>query len=145
MTMGVRPGREELPDLTADAFSEGAGKSLVDALKRRVSHTVELAAVELQYASVSVLAMLMLIIVASATAVVSWGLVMAALLAVLAAAGYPWPAIAVGLAALHALVAFACWQLVMRLSRNLSLPALRAALGERRQDGTGTSRKGDAA
>ncbi|HUF72376.1 MAG TPA: hypothetical protein VMR74_05695 [Gammaproteobacteria bacterium] len=132
--MKVRSGTERSSETTAEAYGAGAGRSLIDALKSRVSHTAELAAVEFRYASVSALAMLMLVVIASATLVVSWGLVLAALLAALAAAGYPWPAIAVGLAALHVVAALVCWQLVMKLSHNLSMPALRAAFGDQRKD-----------
>jgi uncharacterized membrane protein YqjE len=105
--------------------------SLIDTLQRRVSDTVDLAAVEFRYAAVSALGMLMLVILASAAIIVAWGLIGAALMATLAAAGYPWAVIAMGVALLHIVAALICWQLLLRLSRNLSLPAFRAALSEK--------------
>ncbi len=123
--MGIRNGSPScrLGDMSA-------ASSLEAALQRRVAHTVELGAVEIRYATISALGMLMLLIVASAAVVIGWGLLVAALIAALIAAGFAWPAVTLGLAAVHALAAGVCWQLVMRLSRNLSLPALRAALRE---------------
>jgi hypothetical protein len=72
--------------------------------------------------------MLMLIILAAAAVVISWGLVMAVVVAVLDAQGLAWPVAAGILAGVHALAGVAAWQFVVRLSRNLSLPALRASL-----------------
>lgn len=133
MTMDERHGQERLGH--ADGVDDaGAMRALVDTFRRRVSHTVALAAEELQYASVSALTMVMLVVIASAAIILAWGLVCTALLALVAAAGYPWIAFAVGLAVVHALAAVVCWQLVLRMSRNLTLPALRAALDRQAKD-----------
>lgn len=132
--METRIGRDGIPELTAEVRSKNAAASLVSALQRRLSHTVELAAAEFRYATVSALAMLMLVVLTGAAIVLSWGFALAALVALLAAAGYSWPAIALGLAGLHLVAALVCWQLAMRLSKNLSLPALRTALGRQEPD-----------
>lgn len=105
-------------------------QSLLAALQRRVAHTAELAAVEFRYATVSALSMLFLIVIASAAVVISWGLLIAAVILALNAAGLSWFAVTMVFAAAHGLLAAVCWQLLLRLSGNLSLPALRAAISE---------------
>lgn len=104
--------------------------TLSEALTRQLTHTAELAAIEVQLAGVSALTMLLLIVIASAAVVVSWGLVVTSIIVILRETGISWPALTAGFAAAHALLAIACWQLILHLSRNLSLPALRAALRE---------------
>jgi hypothetical protein len=82
-----------------------AARSLLHALQRRVAHTAELAAIEIRYATISALGMLLLIIVASATVVIRWVLLVAALVIALVAAGFSWQTVTLGLAAVHVFAA----------------------------------------
>jgi hypothetical protein len=105
-------------------------QALLLAVQQRIAHTLDLARVEVHYAVVSVLSMLFLIVIATAAVMVGWGLLLATALVALNASGVSWGVIAIVTAITHGVLAIACWQAILRLTRNLSLPALRAALGE---------------
>jgi hypothetical protein len=106
-------------------------RALLHALQQRVAHTLELANVEVQYATVSALSILFLVVIATAAVVIGWGLFLATALAALNESGFSWGMIAIVVAITHGVLAIACWRAILRLARNLSLPALRAALGKR--------------
>lgn len=111
-------------------MSNGEQQTLPEVLLRRLNHTAELAAGEIQLAGVSALTMLLLVVIASAAVVISWGLIVASLILMLRETGLSWQLLTAAFAAVHALLAVACWQIILHLSRNLSLPALRAAMRE---------------
>ncbi len=114
----------------APDFDSGSPSDLMNAVGQRVSHTLDLAAQEAQLAAVSGLTMILLIILAAAAVVVGWGLVVAAAIWALAGAGVSIPIATGAFAIAHVAAAIACWHLVVKLSHNLTLPALRAALSK---------------
>ena len=114
----------------APDFDTGSPSDLMHAVGQRVSHTLDLAAQEAQLAAVSGLTMILLIILAAASVVVGWGLVVAAAIWALAGAGVSIPIATGAFAITHVAAAIACWHLVVKLSHNLTLPALRAALSK---------------
>lgn len=111
--------------------ARAAPGALVHAWGRRVRHLVDLAAAEARLAAMSGLAMLLLVIVCAASLVVAWILIVASVLYLFSLSQIPWPYAAVGFAAAHGVFAFYCWRLTTRLSRNLTLPELRHAVGSR--------------
>jgi len=103
---------------------------LLTAIQRQLADTVELTAAEIRYAAVSALGILFLLVIAAAAVVIGWGLIVAAAVIAMNAAGLSWPVVTICFAVTHGLLASICWQLILRLTRNLSLPAMRAALSE---------------
>ena len=106
---------------------------LVGALRSRILDTVELAAAEARLAAMAGATMLLLVILAAACVVVAWGFLMLALAVVVVKTGLSWPAVALALAVAHLAGAGALLWWALRLSRHLTLPALREslALGDR--------------
>jgi hypothetical protein len=94
----------------------------------RLSHTVELAVSEARLAAMTGVTMLVLGLLTVAFALVGWGFLVAAIAQLGVAAGLSWAVVALGVSATHALVAIGLWTWAMRLSRNLTMPALRQAL-----------------
>jgi hypothetical protein len=110
--------------------ASGSTEQFLLAIRRQLGNTLDMAAKEIQLATVSLVAMMLMVVLAAAAVVICWSLLVVAAMAVLAAQGFSWIAVALGFAVVHALIATACWQLVLHLRRNLSLPALRAALSQ---------------
>ncbi|HEX5421092.1 MAG TPA: hypothetical protein VFY39_13945 [Gammaproteobacteria bacterium] len=98
------------------------------AVKLRLRHTLELAAAAAGLAAMSGVSMLIMAIVASALLIVAWLLVVAVVAYVIVRAGVPWPAIGLALAAVHLIIAYFLYRSALRLSRDLTLPALRSVL-----------------
>ena len=94
----------------------------------RLSHTVELAASEARLAAMTGVTMLVLGLLTVAFALVGWAFLVAAVAQLGVAAGLSWATVALGVGALHVLVAVGLWNWAMHLSRNLTMPALRQAL-----------------
>jgi hypothetical protein len=92
-----------------------------------LANIVELAVAEARLAAVSAFAMCFLVIVAAAATIIGWALVVVVGISLLADAGISWRLTAVIIAVLHGLGAYLCWEVSARLSRNLTLPALRRA------------------
>jgi len=108
-----------------DATLRAAGQDLLGAIAQRARDVVELAAAEARLAALSGLAMLVLVMVAAAALVVAWGLLVACTLYVFWKAEVGWVLPALVFAVGHAALAYYLWQMTARLSRNLTLPALR--------------------
>jgi TRAP-type C4-dicarboxylate transport system permease small subunit len=102
--------------------------ALLDAAGRRVEGILELAGAEVRLIAVSSLAMLLLVILAGAAAIIAWVLVVATVLQAAVSAGLPYSLTALVLALGHVVIAVYCWKRMMRLSRHLTMPALRGAL-----------------
>jgi hypothetical protein len=113
------------------SVADGAGAASRDVLQaalRRGRDVVDLAVAETRLAALSVLAMVMLAIVAAAALVVAWGLVVACVLYLFAQSAIDWPLPAIAFAVAHTALAYYLWQAAVKLSRNLTLPELRATL-----------------
>jgi hypothetical protein len=95
-----------------------------------------LIASEARLAVLSLSGMLFLVIFAAAVTIVGWGLLVVVAISALEGAGIRWELSAGVAALLHLLAAYVCWELVARLSRNLTLPVLRRVLvpGDRPED-----------
>jgi hypothetical protein len=104
---------------------KAAGEELLGALAQRARDVVDLAAAEARLAALSGLEMLVLVMVAAAALVVAWGLLVACILYLFWQAEVGWVVPAVLFALAHAALAYYLWQMTVRLSRNLTLPALR--------------------
>jgi hypothetical protein len=100
----------------------------LDAAQRRVEHMLDLIAAETRLAAVSGLMMVVLAILAAAAAIVAWLLVVVTVIYFVAAAGASWPWVALAFAAVHGAIAFCCWKVARRLSRNLTLPETRSTM-----------------
>lgn len=105
-----------------------AASSLISSTLDLARHIVELAAAELRLAALSGVTMVMLVIVTAALIVMAWGFVAAVAAYLLVAAGLPWPAAGLLVAAAHAVAAYLLWRAVVRLSRSLTLPELRRSV-----------------
>jgi len=113
------------PGSPPDASLRAAGEELLGAIAERARGVVELAAAEARLAALSGLAMLVLVMVAAAALVVAWVLLVACVLYVFWRAQIGWAVPAIVFALGHAALAYYLWQTTARLSRNLTLPALR--------------------
>jgi hypothetical protein len=102
--------------------------ALLAAAGRRAEGILELAGAELRLIAISGFAMLLLVILTAAALIIAWGLVVASALQAGTSAGLPWSATALALALGHVLIAAYCWQRMTRLSRHLTMPALRDAM-----------------
>ena len=108
-----------------NATLRAAGEELLGALTQRARDVIELGAAEARLAALSGLAMLVLVMVAAAGLVVAWGLLVACALYLFWRAEVGWVVPALVFALGHAALAYYLWQMTARLSRNLTLPALR--------------------
>jgi hypothetical protein len=115
MEIATSPAAEERDELLATAG-------------RRAQRLVEVAGAELRLIAISGLAMLLLVILTAAALIIAWGLVVASALQAGASFGLPWGFTALVLALGHVLLAAFCWQRMTRLSRHMTMPALRGAL-----------------
>lgn len=106
-----------------DLLSRGA--AAVAAAQDGARHLVELAAAEARLAALSGVSMLLMIIVAAALAIVGWGFVASVAAYLLVMLGLSWPAAGLLLALAHAIAAYLLWRGIVKLSHNLTLPALR--------------------
>jgi hypothetical protein len=104
---------------------KAAGEELLGAIAQRARDVVDLAAAEARLAALSGLEMLVLVMVAAAALVVAWGLLVACVLYLFWQAEVGWVVPALVFAVGHAALAYYLWQMTVRLSRNLTLPALR--------------------
>jgi hypothetical protein len=102
--------------------------ALLAAVGRRVEGILELAGAELRLIAISSFAMLLLVILTGAALIVAWGLVVASALQAGVSVGIPWSVTALMLALANVLIAVYCWQRMARLSRHLTMPALRSAM-----------------
>jgi hypothetical protein len=102
--------------------------ALLDTAGRRVEGILELAGAELRLIAISSFAMLLLVILAGAAAIIAWVLVVASALQAGVSAGLPYSLTALGLALGHVVIAVFCWKRMTRLSRHLTMPALRGAV-----------------
>jgi hypothetical protein len=78
--------------------------------------------------AISSLAMLLFVVLTATALIIAWGLVVASVLQAVASTAVPWSFAAVALALGHVLLATFCWQRMTRLSRHLTMPALRHAI-----------------
>jgi hypothetical protein len=104
----------------------GAARAVVESI-------VDLAAAEARLAAVSAFTMLFLVILAAAATIIAWALVIGVALSLLDSAGISWRLAAGIIAVMHGVAAYLCWEIAARLSRNLTLPALRRVAGGDRQ------------
>jgi CHASE2 domain-containing sensor protein len=102
--------------------------ALLDAAGRRVEGILELAGAEVRLIAISSLTMLLLVILAGAAVITAWLLVVASALQAGVNAGLPFIPTALGLALVHVMIAVYCWKRMVRLSRHLTMPALRGAI-----------------
>jgi hypothetical protein len=91
-------------------------------------HLLELAAAETRLAALSGVSMLLMIILAAALSIVGWGFLAGVVAYLLVILGLPWPVAGLVLAGAHAIAAYLLWRNVVKLSGNLTLPALRRTL-----------------
>ena len=115
MEIATSPAAEERDELLAAAG-------------RGAERLVELAGAELRLIAISGFAMLLLVILTAAALIVAWGLAVAGALHAGTSFGLPWGLAALVLALGHVLLAAFCWQRMRRLSRHMTMPALRGAL-----------------
>ena len=108
-----------------DASLKGAGEELFAAIAQRARDVADLAAAEVRLAALSGLAMVVLVMIGAAALLIAWGLVVTCALYLLWKAQLGWIGPALGFALAHAVLAYYVWQTTVRLSRNLTLPALR--------------------
>jgi len=99
------------------------------AAKLRAKGVVDLGAAELRLAAMSGLRMLLLVVLAGASLVVAWGLLVACILFAFAYLQVPWIYAALALFVGHTVLAYYLWVATLRLSNNLTLPQLRRVLG----------------
>ncbi len=111
----------------------GAAAELGSAFKQRFARLLELAAASSGLAAMSGVTMLVLAIVASVLLIVAWILVVSVIAYVVVLAGVTWIAVGLGLAALHIVAAYLMYRKALRLSRDLTMPALRSALFPREE------------
>jgi hypothetical protein len=103
-------------------------EELLAAAGRRAQGLLELAGAELRLIAISGFAMLLLVILTAAALIIAWGLLVASALQAAASFGLPWGVTALIFALGHVLIAASCWQQMTRLSRHLTMPALRGAV-----------------
>lgn len=114
---------------SAESSSLGAAAAEVaGAIKSRLGHFLELAAASSALAAMSGVSMLILAIVASVLLIVAWILLVSVVAYLLVLVGVPWVAAGLGLAVVHLLAAYYMYRKALKLSRDLTLPALRSAL-----------------
>ena len=104
---------------------KAAGEELLSSIAQRARDVADLAAAEARLAALSGLEMLVLVMVAAAALVVAWGLLVACILYAFWRADVGWVVPALVFAVGHGALAYYLWQMTVRLSRNLTLPALR--------------------
>ena len=114
--------------VAGDESVAGAASGLLQAAGSRVRNTVALAAAEARLAAMAGLTMLILVVLTACFVLVGWGLMVAAVVNLAVNAGVSWATIAFCASVVHLLAALLLFLRAMRLSRDLTLPALRAAL-----------------
>jgi hypothetical protein len=107
--------------------------ALLDAAGRRAQGLLELAGAELRLIAISGFAMLLLVVLSATALIVAWGLVVASVLQAVGSTALPWSFAALILAIGHVLLAAFCWQRMTRLSRYLTMPALRGAISDAKE------------
>ncbi len=121
------------PQMAPETIVAAAGDFL-RAARDQARDTLELAAAEARLAAMTAFTMVVLAILAAALALIGWGLVVAAAAQIGLQAGLSWAQALLGLGALHIVCAWLAWRSAMRMSAQLTLPALRQALlGQRPQ------------
>jgi hypothetical protein len=115
-------------DSSGSASLGAAGAELAAAVKRRAGRLLELAAAESGLAAMSGISMVVLAIVTSALLIVAWILLVSVVGYALVLVGVPWIAAGLVLAVVHLAVAYYLFRKAMKLSRDLTWPALRSAL-----------------
>ncbi|HEX6998156.1 MAG TPA: hypothetical protein VF322_08420 [Gammaproteobacteria bacterium] len=105
-----------------------AGGAVLGAARDAVRHVADLAAAEVRLAALSGAAILACALLAGASLILAWGLVVILAIDGLQRLGLPWQATAAGLAVVHVVVAFLLVRGAVGLSRNLGLPRLRQTL-----------------
>jgi hypothetical protein len=118
----------ETAEATHTSDTRRFGEELVRAATQRIRDIIELTAAEARLAALSVLAMLLLVMIAAAALIVAWVLLVACALFLFAQTSLGWPIPALFFAAAHAALAYYLWQITVRLSWNLTLPELRTTL-----------------
>lgn len=114
---GAAPGTDE--DLRDRATAA------IAAAQDMLRHLVDLIAAETQLAALSGISMLLLVILAAALSIVGWAFVAGVAAYLLVLVGLPWPVAGLIMAAAHGVAVWLLWRGIVRLSRNLTLPALR--------------------
>lgn len=107
---------------------EAVPEGLVGAARSWIATVLELVGAETRLAVLSLFGMLYLTIIAAAAVVVGWSLFVLIVISLLQDRGIPWQWSAAVIIALHVVAVLACWEIAARLSRNLTLPALRQVL-----------------
>jgi hypothetical protein len=115
---------------------EAVPEGLVGAARSWIATVLELVGAETRLAVLSLFGMLYLTIIAAAAVVVGWSLFVLIAISLLQDRGIPWQWSAAVIIALHVVAVLACWEIAARLSRNLTLPALRQVLGSASPRGT---------
>ncbi|MBN1238985.1 MAG: hypothetical protein JXB36_10815 [Gammaproteobacteria bacterium] len=100
----------------------------VAAAQDAARHFAELLAAETRLAALSGVSIVLMVIVAAALSIVGWAFVAAVATYLLVMLGLPWPAAGLLMAGVHALAAYLLWRGIVRLSANLTLPAVRRAV-----------------
>jgi len=118
------------PGADEDDGPAAAASALVATGTAYVRRVVELAAAEARLAAISGISMLLMVIVAAALVVVAWALLASVAAYLLVALGLSWPAAGLILALANGIAAYLLWRGAVRLSRALTLPALRRAILE---------------
>ena len=118
---------QALDDSAPETIRAAAG-DLLRAARDQLRDTVELAAAEARLAAMTGLTMLVLVLLATAFLLVGWGLLMAAVAYLGLQLGLSWPQALLGLVVLHGLAALLALHSAMRMTRQLTLPALRGVL-----------------
>jgi hypothetical protein len=103
-------------------------EELLAAAGRRAQRLLELAGAEIRLIAISSFAMLLLVILTGAALIIAWALLVASALQAVASFGLQWGVAALIFAFAHVLIAAYCWQRMTRLSRHLTMPALRGAV-----------------
>jgi hypothetical protein len=109
----------------ADEDLRDRAAAAIAAAQDGAKHLLELAAAEARLAALSGVSMLLMIILAAGLSIVGWGFVAGVAAYLLVLLGLPWPAAGLVMAGAHAIAAYLLWRGVVKLSRNLTLPALR--------------------
>ena len=125
--ISAAPGGGALRDTDIGASAAG----VIRGVKERLRTVTELAAAEIKLAALSGVSMLLLAIVTGAALVIAWLLLVGLAIFAATLVGIDWPLAALILALLHVGVAYWSWRATVRLSRNLTLPQLRGAVGVR--------------
>jgi hypothetical protein len=118
---------------------EYLGAAALDYLRAaadRLAHTLDLAASEARLAAATAVTMLVLALLTVAFVLVGWAFLVAAIAQLGVQAGFSWTSVALAMSAVHVGAAIGMFAWAMRLSRNLTMPALRKALAG---DGAGSA------